>query len=716
MDTVIIRAQQVLFYLLVFFLPYIEVPFLKKIFVLRLSNDLAILAGLLLARQLILKKIKLQLPLLIPLALFLLACLISSLNGLRLPLDASGLAGATGRNAPGVFSFVTLFWMVFAVGLFWLAFNIVNRKDILVKTIKVSIVSAAIVSLYGIWTVVGYKLGVDTGLKFTEQYWLVPRVASTALEPLFFANYLLSILPLAMMMYLTGSAIFSEYLFLAFIFIQLVAMFMTFSTTAWLGFAMAVIIAAVILRNDLRADRIVKLAIPVIVFACVLAFIGYRYYPRLAYLHSTIISKYSNTVKKTTYDTAGKYYKADFVKSSPAINSMLPGSYHEVNLTVRNAGTRAWADKGPNPVQLTYLWINPRQYTERNVLRVRTCLPREVKPGETVTLGAFVRAPLIPGKYQLQWDMIEEYVNAFQDQGRSRPLAMEVDVSGVVQGYAVTVAEITPPLPGEFVPGKKYRVNVKLRNTGTIAWEANNPRSPVRFGYRWFNEKGMLLGNFEPRVKLPYEIKPGGEVILSVEIVKPEKALKEGFNILKFDMVREGVIWFAEQNTIPPYYVKDVGPVLLDEYRPNVYTVLERWWLWRAAVNMFREHPVLGVGLGNYTFLYNRYKTPDAIFKNTMPVVNNQYLEILVETGALGACAFLFFVFSVFLNIRRAFKRPVDPIGRIILVGLTACLFAMAIQLNFFCGKVLHYLWITLGLAFAAINVYFRGGDDGHAG
>ncbi|OGS18429.1 MAG: hypothetical protein A3J83_01045 [Elusimicrobia bacterium RIFOXYA2_FULL_40_6] len=492
-------------------------------------------------------------------------------------------------------------------------------------------------------------------------------------------------------MYLSKNDIFNEYLFLFLLLIQLLALFMTFSTTAWAGSAVAAVFVLAVSFRSIYIDRVLKLLIPLALAGFLLFIFGIKYYPKIGSLKASVMEKYSNTVKKSTYKIGEEFYRADFVKYEK-ITHIRPGMYRTLKLSVKNTGTRVWKSGSSNPIQLTYMWENPRKYTEKNVLRIRTRLPGDVKPGETVALDAFVRAPLIAGPYRLKWDMVEEFVADFQDQGRSVPLVMDVDVSGPVQSYKMDIVSVNEQ-------------KIEIKNTGTLAWN-HNGSNPVRLSYRWMNSKGIPFPGFEPRISLLEDIKPGRSVTLSVKISKPERAEKEGFNTLKFDMVKEFVIWFDEQNSIPPNYIKNTGPAEIKEYTPNLYTIIERWWLWRAGLNMFKDHPAFGVGLANYTFLYNRYKPADAMYKSIMPVVNNQYIEVLVETGIVGAMAFLFFMFTILKNFRDNFGKIADLTGRIIFAGLLGCLLALAFQLNFFCGKVLHYLWITLGLAFAAIYIY----------
>jgi O-antigen ligase len=74
--------------------------------------------------------------------------------------------------------------------------NLIKSKNSLDRVIKIILISCLVVSLFGIYQFIGDMLGLPhdiTGLRehYTKQVFGFPRVHSTALEPLYFANYLL---------------------------------------------------------------------------------------------------------------------------------------------------------------------------------------------------------------------------------------------------------------------------------------------------------------------------------------------------------------------------------------------------------------------------------------------------------------------------------------------------------------------------------------------
>ena len=76
-----------------------------------------------------------------------------------------------------------------------------------------------------------------------------------------------------------------------------------------------------------------------------------------------------------------------------------------------------------------------------------------------------------------------------------------------------------------------------------------------------------------------------------------------------------------------------------------------RFGLWATAINMFRQNPIFGVGLQNYTYFFNDYRSSSVTIDT--PFTHNLYLKVLVETGAIGEIIFLYMCIS---SIVRGFK------------------------------------------------------------
>ncbi|GHO43024.1 hypothetical protein KSX_11870 [Ktedonospora formicarum] len=128
-------------------------------------------------------------------------------------------------------------------------------------------------------------------------------------------------------------------------------------------------------------------------------------------------------------------------------------------------------------------------------------------------------------------------------------------------------------------------------------------------------------------------------------------------------LVRLGVIvlllLFAAYcaNLIPEHYVTPIlhklGLAGISFVNPHDedFSTAERLAHWIAGINMFLDHPLLGVGIGNYPNAYPRYFI--TIFANPLGHAHNYYINIAAEAGIFGFAGLFTFLFSIFLTGKR---------------------------------------------------------------
>jgi O-antigen ligase len=138
--------------------------------------------------------------------------------------------------------------------------------------------------------------------------------------------------------------------------------------------------------------------------------------------------------------------------------------------------------------------------------------------------------------------------------------------------------------------------------------------------------------------------------------------------------------------------------------------------LWAIARQVARDHPVVGVGIGNFEDVEPAYASRttnlpavDLIVDNPH-VVHNSYLELLAETGVVGLALFVALVgaaLALAWRAVRAFTRSgetdLELIGRGLLVGLVGMLAASI----FLSAEYEKQLWLLLGFA-AALTTLAR--------
>jgi hypothetical protein len=108
------------------------------------------------------------------------------------------------------------------------------------------------------------------------------------------------------------------------------------------------------------------------------------------------------------------------------------------DVTIKNGSTKTWPSKpnkkGRHAVNLAYHWLDrKRQMVVFDGLR--TPLPRDLGPGESVTLRATIRAPEKAGEYLLHMTMVQEGVAWFSESdGGQLSIAVSVTAASTPQG------------------------------------------------------------------------------------------------------------------------------------------------------------------------------------------------------------------------------------------------------------------------------------------
>ncbi len=77
------------------------------------------------------------------------------------------------------------------------------------------------------------------------------------------------------------------------------------------------------------------------------------------------------------------------------------------------------------------------------------------------------------------------------------------------------------------------------------------------------------------------------------------------------------------------------------------FSTAERLAHWIAGLHMFLDHPILGVGIGNYADAYPQYFI--TIFVDPLGHAHNYYINIAAETGFIGLTAYVLFLLAMFV-------------------------------------------------------------------
>jgi SAM-dependent methyltransferase len=92
------------------------------------------------------------------------------------------------------------------------------------------------------------------------------------------------------------------------------------------------------------------------------------------------------------------------------------------------------------------------------------------------------------------------------------------------------------------VAGRHSLIRIEVRNGSVARW-----RSPrLSLGNHWRGADGRLLVLDDGRMALIDELQPGAAAVLELPVRAPERS---GSYLLEFDMVEEGICWFADRGS-----------------------------------------------------------------------------------------------------------------------------------------------------------------------
>jgi hypothetical protein len=193
---------------------------------------------------------------------------------------------------------------------------------------------------------------------------------------------------------------------------------------------------------------------------------------------------------------------------------------------------------------------------------------------------------------------------------------------------------------------------------------------------------------------------------VAIVVVGVIAALLRGVRLARLGLVAAGAV--AVAIVLLPATVTDrVGDLgaLTEGTRTTDTSLRGRLGENLAALEMFADHPVLGVGPDNFELQYAAYA--QRIGLDPRPEVrgaHSLYLESLAETGLLGTLPFLALLG---LGVRSSWRRRGQLTGAPALLVEGCCLGLVAFLV---CALTLHltyprYLWIFVALAFAAGRV-----------
>lgn len=140
---------------------------------------------------------------------------------------------------------------------------------------------------------------------------------------------------------------------------------------------------------------------------------------------------------------------------------------------------------------------------------------------------------------------------------------------------------------------------------------------------------------------------------------------------------------------------------------------IDRIAIWQNTLAMIKDHPVLGVGLGNHKVFYPLYThavLKDALFSLETQLINvhNDFLQFIAELGVIGFPLLAWLCFLIDKNYFRQCSRHRSFDTRIMLVGAYAAVVGIVVTscfgFPFQMAAPPFYLAVLLGVMHVAIS------------
>ena len=140
-------------------------------------------------------------------------------------------------------------------------------------------------------------------------------------------------------------------------------------------------------------------------------------------------------------------------------------------------------------------------------------------------------------------------------------------------------------------------------------------------------------------------------------------------------------------------FMRRVRSITSTRYQSNT----ERLLIWQSAYKMFKDHPVLGVGLGQYKDNYQKkYISPKAK-EPTLSHAHNNFLQMLAENGLIGFLGFVSMIGYFILNSFRRFWQTKSPYMLMISMSTLTLVLQGLTEYNFGNSAVMKTFWLLMG-------------------
>ncbi len=193
--------------------------------------------------------------------------------------------------------------------------------------------------------------------------------------------------------------------------------------------------------------------------------------------------------------------------------------------------------------------------------------------------------------------------------------------------------------------------------------------------------------------------------------------------VIVFVMLRKRYFWFGMGLVVVFAFfftprmtvarnVSFVSDSVAQSLEPSVdkFTGSDRLNMWKDAVRIIKDYPILGTGLNTYTHVIYKYSQHRKLYPH------NSYLQMTAELGFMGVGIFVWLLVSVgkFINQKISLSKN-DLIG-VLMTGLFAAWVGVLVQsgldTTFYSVQLSRLLWFVMGLLVAGGLVMGKDGKS----
>jgi len=148
-----------------------------------------------------------------------------------------------------------------------------------------------------------------------------------------------------------------------------------------------------------------------------------------------------------------------------------------------------------------------------------------------------------------------------------------------------------------------------------------------------------------------------------------------------------------------------------------------RWYAWKLGWRMFLDHPIIGVGQGNYPILAPKYQTPEEA-SHRRPVwgraIHSLYFTLIPELGLVGILLFTGMLYYSYKDLKWILKKEKKFLSkqhqsnkiiqqshkiRFIIFGITGAMLGYLVSGAFLSVLYYPHFWLLISLCVALKNI-----------